>query len=460
MSQDRIGALSSVWVYSRPAVARVRGAVRVLEVRFAIFSIVVLVIGAIGIGWWVSRAIEGGVLDQSAATTAAFAESFVGPEIAASDLARPLDEGTILRLDRLFENEHFAARIVSVKLWSPQGVVRYARTPELINEAFDVSSSLEQAIGGQVISTLSAIDSAGHHEFEAVFGNQLLETYVPVRSADDGRVVAVMEFYELPDAFLSELRAAQQRGWIVVAAVGVFVFAALNGMVGAAGRTIRSQQRGMQSLADRLLQVSTEKVATDEALFHRIAQDLHDGPGQELALAMLQLSPPQTQDGRGAQDAIDRASSAVERALDGIRDISAQLQPPDLDGQSLRGVAELAATEHEERTGEAVEVFGNATRVPHPPASVTIYRAIREALANSTRHSGPGERHIMVADQGRYLLVRVTDDGRGFDREATPEGLGLRGMRERAEVMGGALRVRSSPHAGTTVELTLPWGTP
>jgi signal transduction histidine kinase len=427
-----------------------------LETRFLLFSLVVLVVGAFVIGSWASSTVRAGVLARSAATTALFAESFLGPEIEDARLDEPLDPRLVTRLDGLFVAPGFRDRIVSFRIWSPNGVVRYSRDHRSIGKTYPPEGNLTRVFEGKVISGISSLDEP-EHVYEAARWERLVETYVPIRSLHSGNVVAAAEFYELPDDLEAELSAAQRDGWLIVGLATVTMFILLNGMVRAAGRTIRRQNSALIAIANRLRLASARAVEADEAMLRRVSQDLHDGPAQDLALASLQID--QIREAvRDAEDApnVDLVAEAVKRALVSMRDASEQLALPVLDDLSPRQIAERAADQHQHRTGELVEVSGDAERAPPPPVAATVFRMIAEALANSARHGGPGLRRVSIGASEGQLRVVVEDRGRGFDPTHTPENLGLRGVRERAEMLGGRMSVQSRPDDGTTVTLEIP----
>ncbi len=428
-----------------------------LDTRFLLFSLVVLVSGALVIGGWVSRSIEKGVLARSGATSALYADSFLGPELRGESLDGPLGPELVQRLDDLFTSTRFGERIVSFKLWGPNGEVRYARDKRLIGRVFGAEGGVSQAFGGNVVSSISAL-SEDENEFEASRWSRLVETYAPVRSSETGEVIAAAEFYELPDDLEAELRDSQRTGWLIVGAATLVMFLLLNGMVHRASTTIRRQHVELAGLTDRLRTVSAQKVETDEAVLRRVAQDLHDGPAQNLAVANLRIGAVQavTHDTPAARD-VERIATAVEEALTEVRAISAEMRLPDLGGLSLRDVVLRAAAEHESRSGESVDVQGNdALEVVGVAAATTIFRVVTEALTNAARHAAPGGRRVTY-DCGEFdCRIQVEDEGPGFDPERTPEGLGLRGMRERAALLGGQLNLRSNPRLRTVVELVLP----
>jgi signal transduction histidine kinase len=92
-----------------------------------------------------------------------------------------------------------------------------------------------------------------------------------------------------------------------------------------------------------------------------------------------------------------------------------------------------------------------------PTATVGVYRIVQEALANAARHSGAPVAHVWISSRDRRLSVLVVDEGHGFDRaSAADPGIGLAGMYERAELLGGRLSIQSAPEHGTRVSLDLP----
>lgn len=428
-----------------------------LETRFLAFSLVVLVGGALVIGAWVSRSIERGVLARSGATSALYAETFLGRELQGESLDGPLRPALVQRLDDLFTSTRFGERVVSFKLWGPNGEVRYARDDRLIGQVFAAEEGVERAFDGDVVTTISGLNEQ-ENTFEANRWSRLVETYAPLRSSETGEVIAVVEFYELPDELEAELRDSQRTGWLIVGAATVVMFVLLNGMVRSASKTIRRQHVALAGLSDQLRTVSAQKAETDEAVLRRVSQDLHDGPAQNLALANLRIGAVElaTRDTSVAAD-VQRIAIAIDRALTEVREISGEMRLPALGGLSLKEIVVLAAAEHESRSGESVEVRGSgAAQVPKAAAATAIFRIVTEALTNAARHAAPGDRRVSYNCGEVDCRIQIEDDGPGFDPAHTVEGLGLRGMRERAALLGGQLMVRSNPPLRTVVELVLP----
>jgi signal transduction histidine kinase len=218
-----------------------------LESRFLVFSLLVLLAGALAIGTWVSRAISDGVLSRSAATSALYAEAFLGPEVHDLDFDEPLPFEFVEDLDALFVATEFGEEVVSVKLWAPDGTLRYARDTPLIGRRFEVRGGLARAVEGEVVSHISSLGSP-ENAFEAQRWSRLIETYVPIWSPEENEVIAVAEFYQLPDDLLGELREARTTGWLIVGSATMVMFLLLNGMMRGASRIIRSQNATLTQL--------------------------------------------------------------------------------------------------------------------------------------------------------------------------------------------------------------------
>jgi signal transduction histidine kinase len=100
-----------------------------------------------------------------------------------------------------------------------------------------------------------------------------------------------------------------------------------------------------------------------------------------------------------------------------------------------------------------------ASAAPRPAATdveTAAYRIVQEALSNAARHAGAGRVTVALAQAGEALTVRVADDGEGFDPATGAAGFGLRGMRERVDLLNGRLRVGAAPGRGTEVRAVLP----
>jgi two-component system sensor histidine kinase UhpB len=197
-------------------------------------------------------------------------------------------------------------------------------------------------------------------------------------------------------------------------------------------------------------------LSAQETERRRIARELHDEVGQVLTAVVLQLDRVHAGARGDDREEVEQAREAVRASLEEVRDIARRLRPEALDDLGLRSA--LAALTNDVARTAGVRVERRLTAaLPALSADeeLVVYRVAQEALTNAVRHAGARHARVQLdGSEGAAELV-VRDDGAGFDVGATPEGAGLRGMRERAVLIGATLEVSSAPGEGTTVRLRL-----
>jgi signal transduction histidine kinase len=207
--------------------------------------------------------------------------------------------------------------------------------------------------------------------------------------------------------------------------------------------------------ADEWKRRAAVRTATlNEQTLRRIGADLHDGPCQSLAFALI---------GMDSETATTHTTatirSAVTDALAELRTIAAGLRPPELLGLSLRQVVERGVRTHERRSGARVRVDldGLTATDAEMSVKVALFRALQEALSNAARHARGAEVTVRAWLADDWLWLTIADRGPGFPESgAATERLGLASMRERAELLGGQFRLASAPGCGTQVQLCWP----
>ena len=151
--------------------------------------------------------------------------------------------------------------------------------------------------------------------------------------------------------------------------------------------------------------------------------------------------------------------SLVDATLRSIESVMAELRPPLLDEYGLGAALGWYAEEFSRRTGIAVALRDgeDAAAGLRPEAAVALFRIAQEALNNVAKHAGARQVRIELAGDAEEIVMRVVDDGAGFDPAAAARGKrwGMKTMRERAEAAGGRLEVDSAPGAGTTVRASV-----
>jgi len=195
-----------------------------------------------------------------------------------------------------------------------------------------------------------------------------------------------------------------------------------------------------------------QTIEAQEAERARIARELHDEAGQSLtalALNLRLLDDHLDADGRARLADLRQMLNGVSGNL---RSLATDLRPSGLREHGLASAIERQAAKLREATGMAVDVAVEGIPEDLPEEiQIALFRVVQEALTNVARHAGAGQVSVVMSHHGGRIRVVVEDDGRGFD-PATPTGrLGIRGIRERVELLGGGLRIESAPGAGAAV---------
>lgn len=191
----------------------------------------------------------------------------------------------------------------------------------------------------------------------------------------------------------------------------------------------------------------------------RIAQELHDQVGQELTAALLGLSRVSARVPANVREHALAVQDAVRQSLEDVRRIAVELRPEALDDLGLPSALAVLC----ERLSHQLDLDVVGYIAPDLPAltgevELVAYRVAQEALTNVARHSASSKAELTVTQAGDRLLVRIRDDGLGLPPDHVP-GTGMRGMHERAALIGGELTIGNRrPGPGCEVRLEVPLG--
>jgi len=224
-------------------------------------------------------------------------------------------------------------------------------------------------------------------------------------------------------------------------------------------------------MPDRNLAARRLLAVTEEEL-QRIVLDIHDGPVQNLFAALSQLTLLQGQLAvipRLPAECVATTSRAIgllEVSLSDIRDLIGAFRAPEFANSGLDKIVEDIVIQHEALTSSVVSL---EIKKPIPKdvslsVKIVLCRTLQEALSNVRRHSGVNTAAVKLWMEKKHLVIEITDSGRGFapppvdDPQVTElhKQIGLRGMRERAELVGGKLFIESRSGKGTLIRVEAP----
>jgi two-component system sensor histidine kinase UhpB len=220
-----------------------------------------------------------------------------------------------------------------------------------------------------------------------------------------------------------------------------------------------------EAFNDMLDRLETERrdsglraLAAQEAERRRIARELHDEIGQSLTGVVLQLERtvrllPTSE----LRDEVEQVRETARESLDDLRRIAREVRPEVLDDLGLPSALIALASGLAKRSGLAIERrVGTSLPALSPEVELVLYRVAQESLTNVARHAEASRAELVLERAGDGVVLRVRDDGKGFQPGNLESVNGIRGMRERALLIGARLAIDSAPGRGTEVELQVP----
>lgn len=245
--------------------------------------------------------------------------------------------------------------------------------------------------------------------------------------------------------------------WLAMPAVNAIENARLYEAQRVAREQAEMLRKRLQSLSHRLVEVQeTER--------RYVARELHDEAGQALASLMvgLRLLEKDLQESEAIPERMADLKRTVEEILENLHRLAMDLHPAALDHlgliPALRQYVEKLQSQHP--LDVQFETIGLDHQRLLPTVEVNLYRIVQEALANIVRHAKATYAAIILERRGNHILLIAEDDGVGFDAEErllSKGRLGLLGIRERAEMMGGKLEIESIIGTGTTIYVEIPY---
>ncbi len=205
-------------------------------------------------------------------------------------------------------------------------------------------------------------------------------------------------------------------------------------------------------------------ILAQEAERKRIARELHDQTGQSLTSFLVSLKTLETASRQDIQRRIADMRQLTAQTLQEVHNLALELRPSSLDDLGLIAVLEQYTVEYAEKFGINTEfhAIGFSQRRLSPETEIAIYRIVQEALTNVAKHAEAKKVSVLLEVRDSSVVAIVEDDGKGFDIKqdsdlnSVKNQLGLYGMYERAELIGGSITIESQPGMGTTIFVEAP----
>ncbi|PDT15828.1 histidine kinase [Rhizobium sp. J15] len=444
---------------------------RSLASQFFITGGLISIAAMVLVGIFVTHLIEEAVIHNSGAATALYVDSVVAPLLPDMQKESMLDEVSAQALDETLGQGALGKRLVSFKLWRSDGTILYSNEKELMGKKFPVNDKLQRAFAGSLVARYEIADDPESSK-ERALGKPLMEIYNPVLQPWSGQAVAVLEFYETAEGLGDSLARARLRSWAAVATLTAVFFLVLSVLVFRSSRTIEAQRRDLRGrvhelsallaenrgLQRRLQRASQRAAALNETYLRSIGADLHDGPAQHIAYASLRLDSDLLVNASTQPEAREKElawiRSSLAEAMTEIRNICSGLVLPQIEKSSITEIVTRVVEAHQHKTETRVQTDVDEDGPELATAvKICIYRFVQEALNNAYRHGGGIQQAVKAVSHNGHVRVEVSDRGDGFDpNEVRPSSLGLVGLRERIDSLGGSFEVNTG-EGGTTVTM-------
>ena len=285
---------------------------------------------------------------------------------------------------------------------------------------------------------------------ERITGGDLAEPIPPLPDDEVGRLGRSLETMRVRlGASLDEIRSANEQ---------------LEARVARRTQELQRLYAELRDRDDRRAELLKRFLSAQERERMRIARELHDETCQTIVALSFRLESalgelPES----GTRARLEEVKGLAGRALDDLHRVIFDLRPSILDDLGLLAAVRWYAARHIEPLGIAVrcEFEDVESRVPRDVATA-VFRIVQEALLNVARHAKAENVLLQIAADEKRLLIEIEDDGRGFDPKSaerpseTGRGLGLLGMRERVEILGGKMSLDSAPGNGAHITLEIP----
>ncbi len=448
-----------------------------LASQFALAAALVIGTSMAVLGSWVAGRIEKGVVEHAATNATLHLDSFVEPHLQTLAQGDQLSEEAERRLAALALGGSNGHSILSITVWGADGMIIYSTIPRLEGQRRLMPAKVSRAWQGRVEDKFEMIapeDGAGGAAAEPV-----LKIFAPMHQTGTARIIAVAEVHELAGQLHKDITRTRWQTGGVLALLSLAMLTSLSGIVRRGGQTIAQQQKVLservgelstalaqnEELQTRVLEANRRSTDTNDRFLRRVGAELHDGPVQLIALALLRLEglkPTGYTAKAGVESGEEFAAveTALRDALKEIRGMSSGLSLPKMEGSTIAQVIEYAVRNHERRSRTNVTLDLGQDPPKRAPALLLtcLYRAVQEGLNNAFRHAGGKDQRVRIGLDGDCLFLEIADGGPGMPVDPVApsddtKGLGLKGLSDRVESLDGTFEIVSSSDTGTTLRI-------
>lgn len=443
--------------------------------RYLIISAIVVGLTASRLLAWTTNHIIEVAITQAATSAAPYLESYIQPHVQPLANDSELPQSSREALAQATLTTPLGEKLVRLTIWRQDGKAVFS-TDSLVLGARMSRSQLREIANVRGITATFEQGQARVANGKELNARPFTKIYLPIKAPSDNSIIAVAEIRKKVDLSEPTWREVRAQTDAIAAALVLMLAGALLAGGRFACRELAASRSALAERTERLsallennsqlqnqhLDAARRAADTHERFLKRVGADLHDGPVQLISFGLLKLDQirPVAEAGKAAFADHGAIQESLREALAEIRNISSGLVVPELKCNSISQVLKSVIRSHELRTYTKVELeMSEVCDVAASPALLNcIYRFVQEGLNNACRHAGGKGQAVKVRTDGKMIEVSVTDRGGGFDLTAKSNDggrLGLIGLRDRVESLGGTFEIRSQLGAGTCIRARL-----
>jgi len=443
--------------------------------RFYLFStvsiIVILFVAGLGLRHVLRNPIvleaEDDAIHFSTVTHDYELHQYIGQHYSKNDPFLTIPPAELPEVDRRMRVLIDQFHIVKIKIYNAESRIIYSTDPTIIGKLDPNNASLSKALAGMSVSEYERKDEVWDLDDEKRINVEIVETYVPVYGTD-GKIIGSFEIYKDITPNLAMADRIFVRSWGTLAVTVLGVFAALMFVIRRAAQMIKVRTVNLTTTNEQLQQevkdrkhLENELLSIIERERQRIGQELHDSIGQQLTgiAFMMEVLGEKLSD-KSLTEQVSYAemiNSRVNKATEQTHNLAKGLHPIDLDRNDLvSAIQELASNTEQLFDVSCTLKCENAVSINDVSVAMNLYRIAQEAITNAIKHGHAKNITIGLIAVRSCLTLTVENDGLDFPAGANhSDGMGLRIMRYRAEVMNSSLEVGKGTNGGTIVTCDL-----
>lgn len=435
-------------------------------VQLGFVSTAVICIAMVLLGTWIDRRIRDSWIQATGEVATLYLGSYLTPHVQDLKNGSALSAAAQTSINRLINEPPLFSRVDAIKIWDIHGALIFYTRGQFNPQRIEQDILIKLAGGG----THTTIERYSHGRSDP--DTFFMEIYAPLYSTETGKIIGFGEFYRNGNEVYKQITNVSAGLWFIVLSIMSLMVLALFYLtrrskiaIDIQKKVISESLRHAEHLSEHndalrrdAEQARLDAIALNEAYLAEIGSEIHDGPVQVLALALLKVPGTSDRDPAGAD--LRHATELIRSSIAELRALSSGMILPELQGRPLEDLCSLAVEHHMDQTATSVTLsLGPLPGHVEEAVGICAYRVIREGLMNAFKHAAGRGQTVRVQGSGESIEIEICDAGAGAAMPGVLNGetkIGLRGMNARLRALGGSVSIGPRQGGGSCLTATIP----